>query len=148
VSIERHTGLGSARLTHGNRHAQNGVGAELRLVGRAVQLAHEAVDGRLVADAEARGHEGGRDYVVDVAHGRVHALAHVVALDVVAQLERLVDAGGGARGHARPEQALLRPQVDFDRRVAAAVEDGARVDSLDRHFCLLLLLVFDWGVIY
>ena len=61
------------------------------------------------------------------------ALAAVAALVAVAQLDRLVGAGRGARRHRRPaDRAVAEDDVDLDRRIAARVEDLARVDELDR----------------
>ena len=64
-----------------------------------------------------------------------HALAAVAALVAVAQLDRLVGAGGGARGHGgAAEGAVSRVDIDLDGRIAAAVENFARVDVGDhRH---------------
>ena len=53
-------------------------------------------------------------------------------LAAVAQLGRLELARRGARGHRRaPVRAGAQLDLDLDRRVAAAVEDLAGVDSLD-----------------
>ena len=55
------------------------------------------------------------------------------ALVAVAQLDRLVRAGRGARRHRRAAHAaVLQRDVDLDRRIAAAVEDLAGVDVDDR----------------
>src|SRR3990170_829339 len=85
------TGVGSRQ-----RDAQRGVGAQPRLVGRAVQLDKGAVHGLLVVRAHAC--YGRRDDLVDVGDGLEHALAAVtlrVAVPgwAVAQLQRLEDAG-------------------------------------------------------
>ena len=61
-----------------------------------------------------------------------HALALVARLVAVAQLDRLVGAGGGARRDRRPAHGpVLEHDVDLDRRVAAAVEDLAADDVDD-----------------
>src|ERR1700677_2494757 len=53
-------------------------------------------------------------------------------LAAVAQLRRLELAGGRARRHRRaPVSSRAQLDLDLDRRVAAAVEDLAGVDSLD-----------------
>ena len=58
------------------------------------------------------------------------ALAAVARLVAVAQLDRLVRAGRGARRHGRPaDRAVVEDDVDLDRRVAARIEDLARVDD-------------------
>ena len=70
------------------------------------------------------------DDVDDVVDGRQDALAAVAALVAVAQLDRLVGAGGGARRDGRPaDGAVVEDDVDLDGRVAARVEDLAGVDE-------------------
>ena len=68
------------------------------------------VDARLVGDVLAQ--QVGRDEVDDVLDRGQDALAAVAGLVAVAQLDRLVGAGGGARGHRRPAH---RPVVGEDR---------------------------------
>ena len=61
------------------------------------------------------------------------ALAAVAALVAVAQLDRLVGTGRGARRDgraARPTPSSVSDR-DLDRRVAARIEDLLRVDELD-----------------
>ena len=61
-----------------------------------------------------------------------HALAEVARLVAVAQLDRLVRAGRGARRHrGAAEAAVFQQHVDLDRRVAPAIEDFASVDVDD-----------------
>ena len=88
------------------------------------------VDRDLVGGVDAGQRVG--DLAVDGLDRLQHALAEVAALVAVAQLDRLVRAGGGARGHGgAAEGAALQDDVDLDRRVAAAVENFARVDVSD-----------------
>ena len=62
-----------------------------------------------------------------------HALAAVARLVAVAQLDRLVGAGRGARRDGRPaDRAVGEDDVDLDRRIAARIEDLAGVDDVDR----------------
>src|SRR3989304_1457695 len=89
------------RVRHRQRYSKCGVGAQARLVGRAVQLDEGAVQGLLVVRAHAC--YGRRDDLVDVGDGLEHALAAVtlwvaVPGGAVAELQRLVDAGGRAGG--------------------------------------------------
>ena len=58
-------------------------------------------------------------------------LAAVATLVAVAELARLVDAGGGARGHDGAEGADVSGQVHLDRGVAARVQHLAGSDALD-----------------
>ena len=52
------------------------------------------------------------------------------ALVAVAQLDRLVRAGGGAGRDRRPaERTVLQQDVDLDSRVAATVENLAAANS-------------------
>ena len=115
------------RLGDRERHAEDGVGAEPRLVGRAVERDHGLVDLGLRLGVHAA------DRVENLAVDRVdrlaHALAEIARLVAVAQLDRLVRAGGGAgRNRGAAERAVLQRDVDFDGRIAAAVEDFAADD--------------------
>ena len=61
------------------------------------------------------------------------ALAAPAALVAVAQLDRFVRAGRGARRDRRAAHAaVLQRDIHFDRRIAAAVEDLAGVDVDNR----------------
>jgi len=95
IGIERQAGAGRGRL--GDRHgdAQNGVGAQPPLVGRAVQLNHHGVDFRLPLRGHAQHFR--RDDLVDVMHCLQHAFAAVTFLVSVAHFDGLVLSGGSAR---------------------------------------------------
>ena len=86
-------GLGGG-LGGGQGDAEDGVGAELALVGGAVELEHEAVEAALVGGVEAD--DLGGDDVVDVGDRLLDALAQVAALVAIAQLDGLEGTGGGA----------------------------------------------------
>ena len=75
------------------------------------------------------------DRAVDGLDRRAHALAAVAARVAVAQLDRLVRAGGGARGHrGAADGAILEAHVDLDGGIAPAVENLATHDVNDhRH---------------
>ena len=109
----------------------------LRLVGRAVEFDHGAVDGDLVFGV----HAGQRveDLAVDGGHGLGHALAEVARLVAIAQFHRLMCARRGAGGHRGPAHgAVFQHDIHFDGRVAAAIEDFAGGDVDDGgHFVLL-----------
>ncbi len=77
-------------------YAQDGIGAQLVLVRRAVQVEHGLVHGGLVERIFALQALG--DRAVDVGYGFQDALAAIALLIAIAQLQRLVDAGGGAGG--------------------------------------------------
>ena len=74
------------------------------------------------------------DLAVDVGDRLADALADVARLVAVAQLQRLALAGRRARRHRRPpEGAAVERDVDFDRRVAARVQNLAAVHACDFH---------------
>src|SRR5207247_1283452 len=77
--------------------------------------------------------DGRGDLALDVRHRAQHALAEVHAGIAVAQLDGLPLTGRGARGHGRPPgRAGVEPDVDLHGRIAARIEDLARVDTRDR----------------
>ena len=111
----------------GQRHAQNGVGAELGLVGGTVRGDQRGIDGALIEGIEA--HDGIGALVVDVLDGLRDALAQVAALVAIAQFACLKGASRSARRHHRAtEAAVLEHDLDLDGGVAAAVEHLATVD--------------------
>jgi hypothetical protein len=100
------------------------------LVGRAIEVDEHAVDRHLVLDVEAG--ERVEDLAIDPVDRFPHALAAIAALVPVAQLDRLMRAGRGARRHrGAPDRAALQRHIDLDGRVATAVEDltGGNVDD-------------------
>ena len=90
ISIERQGGGIGCGL--GGRHgdAENGIGAELRLVGRAVEFDHGLVDGDLIFGLHT--HKGFIDRRVDALDGLLDALAAIAALVTITQLHGLVSA--------------------------------------------------------
>ena len=121
VGVERQAGRLGRRLGHRQRDAEDGVGAETPLVVGAVELAHRAVDQRLVAGVAARQLE--RDLLAHVGHRLQHALA-AVALAAVAQLERLAGAGGRAGRHGgTPAGAAVQHAIDLEGRIPPGIED-------------------------
>ena len=82
--------LCSTRLGGGETDAEHGIGAELLLVGAAVGLVQEVVDGRLVLDVEVGLDQRRAQGVVDVGHGLEDALAAPLRLVLVPQLVGLM----------------------------------------------------------
>ena len=124
VAVQRQAVGRGGRLGGGQADAQDRVGAELPLVGRAVGRDQRAVQPDLVGRIATHGDLGQRR--VDVGHRLGHAFAEVARLVAVAELDRLVDSRAGPRGNRRPaERAVGQDHVHFDGRVAAAVEDLA-----------------------
>ena len=117
------------RLGDGERHAEDGVGAEARLVGRAVELDHRLVDLDLVLGVETA--DRLEDLAVDGFDGALDALAEIT-LAAVAKLDRLMRTGRGAGRHRRATKAaVLQVHIHFDGGIAAAVEDFAADDVDD-----------------
>src|SRR5665811_783121 len=122
--------------SHRQRDAEDGVGTQPALVGRAVQVDQRLVQdpllGRLVTD-ELR-----TNVVEHRADSLLDALA-AVPVAAVTQLHRLEGAGGGAAGHGRAGQrAVVEGDLDLYGGVAAGVEDLPGANSLDgRHESLL-----------
>ena len=99
------------------------------LVRGAVELDHRLVERALLGGAGAGQRLG--DLAVDVGDRPRDALAGP-GVAAVAQLDRLELAGRGAGGHrGAAARAGLERDLDLDRRVAARVEDLARVDGGD-----------------
>ena len=119
---------GSVGCGHGN--AQDGVGAQIALVLRAVQFQEQRVQCGLVHDVHA--YDGRCDDVVDVIDSLLYALAAVALLVAVPQFHRFVDAGAGAGRNDRSSHGIVvQPELDFHRRVASAVQDLSCVYFID-----------------
>ena len=119
VLVQRQRGFLGRCLGGGQRHAQDGVGAEVALVVGAVERDHGVVDGALVVGFEA--HQLVGDLVVHVLDGRLHALAQVAVLVAIAQLDSLERASRRAgRNHRTPHGAAFKGDFHLDGGVAAA----------------------------
>jgi hypothetical protein len=126
VAIQRQARFLGRRLGGRQRHRQDGVGPQARLVLGVVQLDHGLVDERLLHRIEPDDRLA--DLGVDVLDRLEHALAAVALRVAVAQLDRLPAAGGRARRHRRAaEDAGLEQHVGLHRR------SPARVENLPRH---------------
>lgn len=90
MSIERNALLGSTSLSNGQADAEDGVGAELGLVGSAVELEQDVVDGLLVLDVDVLLNQRGADDLVHVLDGLEDALAAPLGLVAIAELASLV----------------------------------------------------------
>ena len=142
VLVERLARRRGRRARQRHRDAEQRVGAEPALVGRAVGLDHERVDAPLIGLASGQRR---RDLAVDVGHRLGHALAEVALLVAVAQLERLALAGRGARRHrGAPGGAALEDDIDFDSRVPPRVQDLAAVHGLNLHSDLARVISDAW----
>ncbi len=94
VAPERQTDDARAGARRRHRDGEDRVGAELALVGRAVELEQALIDRRLIERAQAD--DCRTELLVDVLDGLQHALAEVALLVAVAELDRFVLAGGRA----------------------------------------------------
>ena len=134
VAIKRQARSLRRRLGDGERDAEDRVGAELRLVLRAVERDHRLVDLELVLGLEAR--DGVENLAIDRLDRLENALAAEAALVAVAQLDRLARSrrrAGRNRGPAH--RAVFQNDIHLDRRIAPAVENFAGDDVHDRgHF--------------
>ena len=130
IAEEQNAGLRRRGLRGCERNAQDRVRAEHALGRRAVELDQHTVEPRLVEGIPAA--DGLGDLAVDIRHSFRHALAPV-GLAAVAELDRFVHSGRRPRRNGgAPERPGIEPDVDLDRRIAARVEDLARVNVLDR----------------
>ena len=120
VAVERDAGLRGGGLGRRERDAEDRVRAETALVRRAVGVDQRGVDRGLVGGVETG--DGLAQRAVHVRDGPGDALAAPRGA-AVAQLDRLVHAGRGARrDDRRSGGAGLEPDVDLDGRVPARVE--------------------------
>ena len=137
ITVERQAGGIGGSLGHRQRNAEDGVGTEAALVGRAIQFDHGLVDMDLVLGFHAA--DRLEQFAVHGLDGAQHALAEVAGA-AVAQLNRLMCSGGGARRYGRTaHRAVFEYDVDLDGRISTAVQDftpdnvddGSHCDVLD-----------------
>ena len=129
IAIERKARRRRGGLRDGERDAEDRVRAEPALVRRAVERAHHADRCGPVLRRPCR--RGVENFAVDGIDRLADALA-AIALAAVAQLVGFVLARRRARRHrGAPEAAALQFDIDFDRGIAAAVENFARDDVDD-----------------
>ena len=90
VSIEGNILLGGTGLGDGERDTEDGVGAELGLVGGAIEVDEELVNLGLVLDVNVLLDESGADDLVHVLDGLENTLASPLGLVTIAELASLV----------------------------------------------------------
>ncbi len=130
IAIKRQAGGLGRGLGDRERYAEDGVGAEPRLVRRAVERDHRLVDLELIFGVEAR--DGVENVAIDRLDRLEDALAAIAALVAVAQFDSLARSGRSARGDGGPPHGpVLQDHIHLDRRIAAAVEDLTRDDVDD-----------------
>ena len=120
VAEELQPGRVGGRPGHRHRHADDRVGAEPRLVRRAVKVDQRLVDQSLVVGLMAE--QFRLDLVHHVVDGAADALAAVLGA-AVAELRRLERAGGRAGRHARPADGTV---VEYDLHLHSGVAPGVQ----------------------
>jgi hypothetical protein len=80
VGVERDTLLGGGGLGHSHGDTEDGVGANLGLVGGAIKLVEESVNGGLVLDVEVLLDKSRGNDLVDVGNGLGHTWSSVSKL--------------------------------------------------------------------
>ena len=132
VAVQRHPVGVRGGVGHGQGNPQDGVGPQLGFVGGAVQGDQRRVHRQLLVRRPPL--QLRSDGLVDEGHGLQHALAPIASRIAVAQLHRLVGAGGGARRHRRAAAApVLQRHFHFDGGIAPGIEDLAGVNGFDIH---------------
>ncbi len=132
VFVEGQVEVVGSSLGNSERHAENGIGAEVALGVGAVEGEHSLVDSNLVESAHA--YEGFSDRSINVCYGFEHAFAHVATFVAVAELESFVFAGGCARRNGSATAcAAFEDHVYFYSGIAAAVKHLTTDDFFDFH---------------
>ncbi len=146
IAPQRHAGLFGGGLGDGERHAEDGVGAQAAFVLGAVQFDHGTVEDQLFLGIHAR--QRVIDLAIDGLDGLQHALAAVTALVAVAQFDSLMRAGRGARGDGgAAETARLQDDIHLDGGIAARIENFAGVDVGNRGHGNSLLDLWGAGLV-
>mmetsp|Transcript_35776 Transcript_35776/g.82841 ORF Transcript_35776/g.82841 Transcript_35776/m.82841 type:complete len:509 (-) Transcript_35776:20-1546(-) len=118
----------SAGLGHGERRAEDGVGAEVALVRGAIEIDHEVVNALLVTRILADKSRG--DGVVHVPNSAKDTLTHVTGA-TVAKLSSLIDASRGTRRARGSEHTIGSGHINLNGRVTTRVNDLTPVDGGD-----------------
>ena len=116
------------RVRHGERDAEQGVGPQPALVGRAVERDQPGVESRLVVEVDPRDRRG--DQPGDVVDGLEDAQAAVSRALGIAQLERLVPARAGPRGDDRPADGPVESRSPRPPRSAARASRAPAAPSV------------------
>ena len=105
VAIQWQLTVAGRRL--GNRHggAQDGVGPQPLLVGRAVQFDHHLIDCTLLQRVQTD--QRVSDLAIDVFDRLGHSLAEVDRSIAIAQFPRLVSPRAGSAGYGRPTEGSI-----------------------------------------
>jgi len=115
--------LSSASLDNGNRHAKDGVSAELALVWRPIKLDQEVINLLLLGDTDAGFDQLRAENLVDVFNSLENTLSNIVRFVTVTKLDGLVNTGGCTRGYSRAEESFRGVEINLDGWVSARVKD-------------------------
>ena len=128
------------------RHAEQGVSPQPRLVGGTVQIDQGLVNEALLVGGQAL--EGVENLALDMGDGGLDPLAPIT-VSTIAQLHRLILAGRSPRGHNGPTQsAAAQPAIHLHRGIAARVKNFAGGNMGDMgHRYSVLLLAFRLGIV-
>jgi hypothetical protein len=110
------------RASQGN--SQDRIGAQSRLIGRSIQVAHRLVDSALIKHRKPD--QAGCDFISDVRDCLSDAFAGVARWIAIAQLMSLVSSGARAGWDDRPAvSASTAEDFHLDRGMASTVEHFA-----------------------
>ncbi len=127
IAIQRQPARIGSGFRNGQAYAQYRVGSKVRLVVSAIQVDHHRINIFLILGIEVD--QRFTDIVIHRGYRLQHPLAHVARLVAVTLLGGFISAGRRARRHGcAAETAIFQQHIDFDRRVAPAVEDFAGVN--------------------
>ncbi len=120
----------AAALAQASETPRMALAPEPALVRRAVELDHDLVDLDLLLDGLIA--QRLEDFAVDGLDRLLHALAEITLLVAVAQFDRLMRAGGGARRNGgTADRAVFQHHIDFNGGIAPAIENFAANDVDD-----------------
>mmetsp|Transcript_13538 Transcript_13538/g.18732 ORF Transcript_13538/g.18732 Transcript_13538/m.18732 type:complete len:233 (+) Transcript_13538:1029-1727(+) len=128
VLVERHALGSSAGLRDSKRDTKDGIGAELGLVLRAIQIKHDLINLSLLSGVLAD--QSILNQSVDVVYSLKNALTHV-PVATVTKLAGLVDTSGSAAGYGSAEHAIISENIDLHSGVATGIDDLAALDVSD-----------------
>ena len=126
VAVQRHLLVCSSGLGRSERHREDGVGAQVALVWRPVELDHARIELSLLRHVRTLQCSGD---LANVGNGLEDALAGVALLVTVTELDGLVDASRRPARNSGREHASRRDDVALNGGEAARVEDLACVDG-------------------
>ncbi len=106
--------MGSASTANSQRDSQNGIGAQLGLVGGSVQRKHESIDGTLIGNVNFGSQKLRGNNSVDVFHGSGDTLSVVNRGITVTEFQGFMDTGGGARGNGGSEETFVGNDINLE----------------------------------